>query len=803
MPEQRTFSGTMAAAVLAAIAAVSPLGAQTNRITGPIDNSRTVTLPGHVNPNARAEFDQGAVDDSFPLNSMAFALKPSAAQQADLDALLAAQQDRASPDFRNWLTPEQFGDRFGASQSDVAQITGWLEAQGFAIHRVARSRNWIAFGGSAGLARQAFGVEIHRYQVNGEPHIANTGEPSLPAAFAGLVAAIRGLDDFRARPAYTSASGQHYLVPDDAQTIYNLKSLYNAGYDGTGQKLVVVGESDLEVTAVQDFRVLFGLPANNPQVVLVPGSSDPGVVGGWLVEADLDVEWAGAMARNATLIYVYSDGDMESVQYAVSEDLAPVISSSYVLCELASQNALVSMRGIAQQANAEGITWIASSGDTGPFGCDIQGSAEAVKSPAVNLPASMPEVTGVGGTSFNEGSGTYWSVTNNAAYGSALSYIPETSWNDTSAVGGLWASGGGPSALFSKPSWQAGTDVPSDGFRDVPDVAMPAGLYHDGAKACIDYFCANGVPAGDSGGTSLAAPMFAGIAVLINQYQVATGAAAKPGLGNMNPTLYALAAKYGDAFHDIVSGNNIEPCGVNSAWCTTGSFGYQAGVGYDLVTGLGSVDAYNLAVEWNLVATASSAPVVTYSWTSMPRPSQPFSGTITGTGFTSGMLIWFCSVGATPGCGELAASQVTVTSSTSATVTNVTLAAGWWQVSVQTAAGQSALSAAFGVTGPAPTVTAYTWSTPPRPNQPFSGTITGTGFDPGMLVWFCQSEGTACVVASQVTVTGSTSATVANVALAAGRWQVYVQTAAGQSALSAAFLVGARPVRSGRPGRFQ
>jgi subtilase family serine protease len=616
MIEKWTHSRTIVVVGLAVIAAAAPLAAQRNRITGRIDGSQTVTLRGHLNPNAQPEFDQGPVDAAFPLNDMALALKPSDAQQADLTALLAAQQDPASPDYHNWLVPEQFAARFGASPSDISQITAWLEAQGFVVRGVAPSRNWIAFSGSAGLARQAFGVEIHRYQVDGESHFANASEPSAPAALAGLVAGIRGLDDFlprsprpQLRPEYTSASGHHYLAPDDAATIYNLKSLYQKGYDGSGQKLVVAGQSAIDLSDIQAFRTLFSLPKNDPQIVLVPGSKDPGIVSGDVVEADLDVEWSGAMAKNASLTYVYSRNVFDAVQYAVAQNLAPVVSLSYGTCETGAQSTATLLRLVAQQANAQGITWIASSGDSGAFGCESGTAATAVQGPAATLPASIPEVTAVGGTSFNEGSGTYWSASNNASLGSALSYIPETSWNDTAAANLLEASGGGPSALYAKPSWQTGTGVPNDSARDIPDVAMPAGVYHDGAIVCTSGSCANGLTGATTvvGGTSLSAQLFAGVAVLVNHYQVGSGAAAKAGLANMNPTLYTLATKYGDAFHDVVSGDNIEPCRAGFHGCASGSFGYQAGAGYDLVTGLGSVNAYTLAAEWNLIVPAPVA----------------------------------------------------------------------------------------------------------------------------------------------------------------------------------------------------
>ena len=692
MTPKWTRSRTIAAVALAVITAAAPLAAQRNRITGRIDSSQAVALPGHLNPNARPEFDQGPVDDAFPLNDLALALKPSDAQQADLTALLAAQQDPASPDYHNWLAPEQFADRFGASPSDIGQIAAWLESQGFVVHGVAPSRNWIAFAGSAGLARQAFGVEIHRYQVDGQSHFANASEPSAPAALAGIVAGIRGLDDFlprsprpQLRPAYTSASGRHYLAPDDAATIYNLKSLYQNGYDGSGQRLVVAGQSAIDLSDVQTFRTMFNLPKNDPQIVLIPGSKDPGIVSGDVVEADLDVEWAGAVAKNASLTYVYSRNVFDAVQYAVAQNLAPVIGLSYGTCETGAQSTATLLRLVAQQANAQGITWIASSGDSGAFGCESSTAATAVQGTAVTLPASIPEVTAAGGTSFNEGSGTYWGASNNASLGSALSYIPETSWNDTAAANLLEASGGGPSVIYAKPSWQTGTGVPNDGARDIPDVAMPAGVYHDGAIVCTGGSCANGLSSATTvvGGTSLSAQLFAGVAALINHYQVGTGAA-KAGLANMNPTLYALAGKYGDAFHDVVSGDNIEPCRVGSHGCASGSFGYQAGAGYDLVTGLGSVDAYTLAVEWNLIAAApvALASVTVSSATLAGGGSATVTVELTGPAPSGGATVTLSSGNATvfhaPASIVVAAGQTSasvkvqaaqVTASTSVTVT--------------------------------------------------------------------------------------------------------------------------------------
>ena len=227
---------------------------------------------------------------------------------------------------------------------------------------------------------------------------------------------------------------------------------------------------------------------------------------------------------------------------------------------------------------------------------------------SVEIPASLPEVTGIGGTEFVEGNGRcnflrclpYWNTANDANGGSAVSYIPETAWNDTALRGSPAASGGGASVFFPKPSWQAGPGVPADGKRDVPDIAFAASPEHDafliyssdgcgvsGVTACPQYV----------GGTSTGPPAFAGLAALLNQQLVVSGKQSAPGLGNINPVLYNLARSASAAFHDITTGNNKInatcpwPAPIPSTPCTPGMVGFDAGPGYDQVTGLGSVDA--------------------------------------------------------------------------------------------------------------------------------------------------------------------------------------------------------------------
>ena len=151
-----------------------------------------------------------------------------------------------------------------------------------------------------------------------------------------------------------------------------------------------------------------------------------------MLEADLDIEWAGAVARKSTIYYVYARSVRTSLQYAIDQNIAPILTYSYGSCELGINN---SLRYLAQQANAQGITFMAASGDAGAATCDYFSSVtpQAAKGTTMSYPANVPEVTAVGGTQFNEGTGSYWSAANDANFSSALSAIPETVWNEVEA----------------------------------------------------------------------------------------------------------------------------------------------------------------------------------------------------------------------------------------------------------------------------------------------------------------------------------------------------------------------------------
>jgi subtilase family serine protease len=636
------------------------LHAQRNRITGKIDNRRRVSLKGHIHPKSLAGTDEGPLEASSALPYVTLSLKRTAGQEEALSRLLAEQQDPASPNYHRWLTPEEYAGRFGASQDDIDRLSSWLRDQGLSVVSVARARNWLAFSGDAAQAESAFGVRMRRFRVNGRMHYANSTEPTIPAGLEAVVGSIHGLNDFRmksprrvaARPNFTSSRGSHYLAPDDVATIYNIASLYRAGVDGSGQKIVIVGQTRIDMADIRAFRTNFQLPANDPEVILVPNTRDPGIVSDDLGEADLDIELAGAVARNANILYVYSRDVTDAAQYAIDQNLAPVMSMSYGSCEsLTPRSDAVMLQSWARQANAQGMTWFAASGDAGGTDCDGGGSRSR-GGLAVDLPASVPEVTGVGGTRFLEAGGTFWNPTNSAGGASALSYIQEAAWND-STPGNPAASGGGASVRFPKPAWQTGAGVPADDARSVPDVALAASANHDGFL----IYTQGGLSV--IGGTSAGAPSFAGIAALLNHYLVSSGLQAGPGLGNMNPRLYSLAQSAPDAFHDITSGNNVitVTCSTRTRNCAEGSFGFETGVGYDPVTGLGSVDAYRLVTAWvapPAPAARSSASVAVSS------DGQTLTAVVTSSdGGTPTGEVAFFRVGALLGTAALAGSGAT------------------------------------------------------------------------------------------------------------------------------------------------
>src|SRR5580658_8304656 len=377
----KTFTGTAARNAIM-VGLLLPFGLfgqrQADRITGPLDPSHLAAIKGNIHPKARPENDRGPVSPDLILDYITLHLKPTPAQQADLDRLLTQLQDPASPNHYKWLTPEQYADRFGSSPADIAQITGWLESQGLTVIRTARGRNFVVFKGSAAQVQTALHVEIHKFLVDGETHYSNVAEPSVPAAIHPFTFGFFGLDDFKLKPSAHDVKplynyqNQHVLGPADLWVIYDTVPFYSSSVNvtGTGMKLAVAGQSNINLSDMEAYQAYFGLPTNPPVKLLIPGGTDPGITGDE-AEADLDLEMTNAMAPNADIVFVYASNVQNSANYAIDAAVAPVLSYSFSACELVqTSTAVAATQTMAQQASAEGITWLASSGDIGAAGCD-------------------------------------------------------------------------------------------------------------------------------------------------------------------------------------------------------------------------------------------------------------------------------------------------------------------------------------------------------------------------------------------------------------------------------------------------
>jgi hypothetical protein len=611
-------------------------------ITRPIDEAQLVRLDGNTHPLAHAEFDLGQASPDLPMQRMLLVLKRSPQQDSALRKLLDDQQDKTSSNYHKWLTPDEFGNRFGNSDQDIQLVMAWLQAHGFQVNRVSRGRSLIEFSGVEAQIEETFHTQIHRYMLaNGEQHSANASDPQIPAALAPAVAGVWTLHNFYkkpqlvvseqkvsaravlgSRPQFTSGSGQHALAPADFYKIYNVSPQF-----GGGPSIAIVGRSNINVQDVVWFHYWTYDQVPMPNVVV--NGPDPGDLGGAEeIEALLDTTWSGAVAPDAWVTLVVSastnttDGVDLSEAYIIDNNFADVMSESFGDCEAHYTSAQAAgIAGLAQQAAAQGITYVVASGDSGAAGCDNPSTQTTATHPAsVNVLAATPYNVAVGGTMFNENghNSTYWSsTTNQTTLGSALSYIPEDAWNQScssaqcGSKANIWAAGGGASGFFTKPSWQTGVaGIPADNARDVPDVSLTAAT-HDPYLLCVTGSC---VPDAQGnihfyavGGTSASTPAFAGIMAMV-------GAKTGSRQGQANYVLYRLAAgeSLGQCnasnaasppastciFNDVTRGNNAVP---GEPGYGTASALYQSGTGYDLATGLGSVNVTNLVNQWNTV----------------------------------------------------------------------------------------------------------------------------------------------------------------------------------------------------------
>ena len=671
-------------------------------VTQPIDESRLVTLQGTVHPLAQSQNDRGPVADSFTAPRLLLLLNRPPEREAALRQYLQDVHTPGSAIYHQWITPREFGARFGPAGSDIEAASAWLTAHGFQVARISPGRQFLEFSGTAGALRSAFHAEIHRYEIDGKTHYANSAELKIPAALANLIQGVSPLNDFRAQPQIeiegqgtiprglrpaapqwtspnqygTSNPYEFTVAPEDLQTQYDLAPLYQAGVTGAGQTIGIINESNIDLSLVQDFQSLFGTGGTTPQVIV--DGDDPGEVNGVNVEAYLDVELSGAVAPKATVdLYIASAGALVdplelAALRAVDDNQASVLSVSFGQCEYYLGNTGNQLwAGLWEQAGAQGQTVLVSSGDTGP---DCANSY-----PQVNGLASTPWNVAVGGTDFyysdyatgGASASTLWNTANDANLGSLKAPLPEQPWDDPFGFNVIADSiqrneddaGGGSAsncvaqnpgansqnpclAGYPKPAWQSGPGVPADNARDLPDISLFASNGANLSAYAICAFagqCAAGSGASAQvelvGGTSASAPEMAGILALVNQKFGRQGQAGF--------VLYPLAQQKPSAFHDIAIGSNSVPCGsLVNANCVQQANGYNgtplypAGPGYDMATGLGSIDASLLVNGWNAVTFQPTSTTLRLSSNSITHGSPvtvtasvaPSSGSGTPTG---------------------------------------------------------------------------------------------------------------------------------------------------------------------------
>lgn len=648
---------------------------------------------------------------------MILMLKRSSEQDRALKQYLEDLQNPASLSFHQWLSPAQYAARFGISDNDLSAVTGWLEGKGFRVEKIPQARNVLEFSGSIGQIQNAFHTSIHRFSINGETHFANLVDPQIPSALTPVIAGVGPLNSFHPRPGFipgprghwdTSShsiqadltlkdgNGNFYLFvdPADAATIYDLpNSALNPNYsggstwNGAGVNIGIVGVSDLTTNDVQNYRQAFlgEVSGSVNMPVQVVDGNDPGLIpGGAADEALLDNEVAGGMAPGAKIYYYtaadtdLSSGLIDAIFRAIDDNAVGILSASFGECEAdlgTGGNQLI--LEAAEQAAAQGISFVVSSGDAGSAGCDdFDTQSQAKLGYGVSGFASTPYTVAVGGTDFDTlktSISSYVTTSSSGTapyYRTALKYIPENPWNDSTSVdgtlannvpyvgsngqGNIVAGSGGISTVYAKPAWQNSL-TPNDHARDLPDVSFLAanGFYH-----AMWVFCGDNVSDGSSsgyvacqtaggqftsgtvlqgvGGTSASAPAFAGMLALVSQSQGGVR------LGQPAPILYRLAAsKYSTVFHDVTVGNNSVACASGSSNCGSNGFltGYNAGTGYDLATGLGSIDVAKMIQNWTSVALASTSTTLnlngsTSAYSGVHGASITFNAGVTASGTT-------------------------------------------------------------------------------------------------------------------------------------------------------------------------
>ncbi len=604
-------------------------------------------IPGHLIPSLKGHTPVGAPDAQQKLQ---LTISLNLADPAGLQALIDAQNDPKSPLYHQYITPQQFTGRYAPSQASVDSVVSFLKSQGLTVQSVADNRMSIDAEGTVATIEQAFGVHIANYSLNGHTVFAPSNEPSVPSSLARLILNIGGLDNTstphrigslapKVNPQMNATGPGGGYTPGELNTAYDMNSLINL-QDGTGQQVALVELDGYKPGDIVTYRSFYGLPNSPISNVFLDGATITPTAQGGAGEVELDMEVMSAIAPGAAQkIYIAPNGlagfkgFLDDFKRIVSDNTARVVSNSWGLCEsLTGTSSMQAFHTVFAQGAAQGQAFFTASGDWGSADCFASNLATGL---AVDYPASDPLVVSVGGTSLTTGSGG--------------SYVGETVWNEQPGHG----SGGGISTFFAQPSYQAGPGVLnsfSNGKREVPDVSADADVNTGYSIFCTDTTACAGLGWLIGGGTSAAAPLWAGIATDINAYLISEG---KATIGSASATLYRIfnTPQALNAYHDITSGNN-DSIGTNG-----GKF--PATSGYDLASGIGTPDVWNLARD-----IAGDVPSVTPGlfYQVIALGESPSSPTFTIHNNSANTYNWSLSglqswVSATPSSGSILAHQ--------------------------------------------------------------------------------------------------------------------------------------------------
>jgi hypothetical protein len=615
------------------------------------------------------------------LERMLLVLKPDAARVKALDGFLQAQQTEGSAEFHHWLTAEQFANRFSVSASGAGAVAAWLRGEGFSVAPLPAGRGWIEFSGSLAQVQSALGVTAVQTD---EGTYRISGAASFPAAISPWVAGLASLDGTRARVAASEpelvqggvasleakkaltdigAAGAGALTPELARQWMGLGIGLGLGFklsggsaslNGAGTRIAIPARSEIRQEDFAAFRRSFGLPEAELEVQMAGGKSEPGRT----VEEPmvlLAASWAGVTAPEARIVLVpaASTGATDGLDLAlaaiVDRELAHTVSVGYMNCESAIGVGHREFYSAAyRQAAAEGIALIAATGDSGAAACHAAGEATPVSSGyGVNALASTP-----------------WNVAVGAGVAAGLGGGLEPR-EQASATDASYATGGGASRFFATPRWQSALGVPATdpansaslssaaeladwsdlageagGYgrvarhhRYLPDISMPGALegVDAGGQATergLAYCYAGSTGASgcrlvSATGSAASSALFAGVAaLLVQQYGPQ---------GNLAPRLYALERKSSGGIADVAKGSANLVCAKGSLDCPesgTGLIGFDATAGFDLATGLGTVNVPALVSDW-AKAQATGTEKVDVEMTNINGTTYNPSATIT------------------------------------------------------------------------------------------------------------------------------------------------------------------------------